>query len=40
MAYEHLIDLNDLSVSKWNEIISLALKIKKNESEIYTINNN
>lgn len=32
MAYEHLIDLNDLSVSKWNEIISLALKIKKNES--------
>lgn len=28
MAYAHLIDLNDLPVAKWNEIIHLALKMK------------
>lgn len=31
MEFQHLIDLNDLSVEQWNEIIQLALKIKANE---------
>lgn len=30
--FQHLIDLNDYPVSKWNEIIELAKKIKKNPS--------
>lgn len=33
MDFEHLIDLNDWSVSQWNHIVDLATKIKKNETE-------
>ncbi len=33
-SYEHLVDLNDFSVSRWNEIIDLALKIYK-DPDIY-----
>ncbi len=33
MPFEHLIDLNDFSVKQWNDIISLALDIKKDEKK-------
>jgi aspartate carbamoyltransferase catalytic subunit len=33
MTYEHLIDLNDWSVSQWNKIVELALHIKEHEAE-------
>ncbi len=33
-SYEHLVDLNDFSIKRWNEIIDLALKIYK-DPDIY-----
>lgn len=35
MNYKHLIDLNDFSISDWNSIVALALKIEENPTEYY-----